>query len=55
LERLSDPREGPRWREQLRQVALERLGRPGGTERMVEAIMARLSPVAPAAHATDPR
>lgn len=40
LERLADPLEGPRWREKLGQLALERLGRPGGTERMVEAIMA---------------
>jgi uncharacterized protein (TIGR03492 family) len=40
LDRLADPVEGPRWREELRQLALERLGRPGGTERMVEAIMA---------------
>jgi uncharacterized protein (TIGR03492 family) len=40
LERLADPLEGPRWREELRRQALERLGSPGGTERMAEAIMA---------------
>ncbi|MFN9644433.1 MAG: lipid-A-disaccharide synthase-related protein [Cyanobacteriota bacterium] len=49
LQRLADPLEGPRWREELRQLALERLGRPGGTERMVEAIMTawNLPPDAP--------
>jgi hypothetical protein len=45
LERLADPVEGPRWREQLRRLALERLGGAGGTDRMVEAIMARLQPL----------
>ncbi|MFN9547967.1 MAG: lipid-A-disaccharide synthase-related protein [Cyanobacteriota bacterium] len=45
LERLTDPTEGPRWREQLRLQALERLGKPGGTERMVEAIMASVQPL----------
>ena len=45
LERLADPVAGPRWREQLRTVALERLGRPGGTDRMAEAIMARVQPL----------
>jgi uncharacterized protein (TIGR03492 family) len=45
LERLADPLEGPRWREELRRLALERLGVPGGTERMVEAIMAGWNPL----------
>jgi hypothetical protein len=45
LERLADPTAGPRWREQLRQLALERLGTPGGTDRMAEAIMARVQPL----------
>ncbi len=44
LRRLADPQEGPRWRQQLAAVALERLGRPGGTKRMAEAIMAKLNP-----------
>jgi len=44
LQRLADPQEGPRWRQQLASVALERLGRPGGTSRMAEAIMAKLNP-----------
>ena len=42
LERLADPVEGPRWRKALEQVALERIGRPGGTARMVAALMAKL-------------
>lgn len=42
LERLADPVEGPRWRMQMGQTAQERLGSPGGTDRMVEALMARL-------------
>jgi uncharacterized protein (TIGR03492 family) len=55
LQRLADPREGPRWREHLRQEAHERLGVPGGTERMVEAIMAEL-PLNPGpAHAAPSR
>lgn len=45
LGRLADPAEGMRWREQLRQLASERLGSAGGTDRMVEAIMARLQPL----------
>ncbi|MEB3317741.1 MAG: lipid-A-disaccharide synthase-related protein [Cyanobacteriota bacterium] len=55
LTRLVDPKEGPRWREQLRVLALERLGRPGGTERMVEAIMARLQPLKSPADAPPSR
>lgn len=53
LGRLADPEEGPRWREQMRDVALERLGRPGGTARMVEAIMARLQPISGRADGTS--
>jgi uncharacterized protein (TIGR03492 family) len=55
LERLADPVEGPRWREQLRRLALERLGGPGGTDRMVEAIMARLQPLNGPADASPSR
>jgi hypothetical protein len=55
LERLADPLEGPRWREQLRRLALERLGGPGGTDRMVEAIMARLQPLNGPADASPSR
>jgi hypothetical protein len=43
LTRLADPEEGPRWRERMGQVAMERLGGPGGTNRMVQAIMAQLT------------
>jgi uncharacterized protein (TIGR03492 family) len=55
LRRLADPRQGPRWRKQLETVALERLGRPGGTSRMVDAIMAKLKPLSPLADATRSR
>lgn len=55
LRRLADPAEGPRWREQLRGLALERLGRPGGTDRMVEAIMARVQPLNGPADASPSR
>ncbi|MFN7677568.1 MAG: hypothetical protein ACK5QW_03095 [Cyanobacteriota bacterium] len=51
LSRLADPEEGPRWREQLRQVAQERIGGAGGTDRMVEAIMAQLPCRSRAVHA----
>jgi uncharacterized protein (TIGR03492 family) len=55
LQRLADPVEGPRWREQLRKLALERLGGPGGTDCMVEAIMTRLQPLNGPADAPSPR
>lgn len=55
LGRLADPQEGPRWRQQLKTIALERLGRPGGTHRMAEAIMAKLNPLSRPTHATRPR
>lgn len=55
LHRLADPLEGPRWREQLRRVALERLGPPGGTRSMVEAIMAQLPPPRGSADASPSR
>ena len=55
LERLADPREGPRWRAQLRGIAMERLGQPGGTERMVEAIMAKLDPLGASPDASPSR
>jgi uncharacterized protein (TIGR03492 family) len=55
LERLADSTEGPRWRQHLGQEALQRLGSPGGTERMVEAIMAAWPPCSGAAHASPSR
>jgi uncharacterized protein (TIGR03492 family) len=53
LSRLADPVEGPLWREEMQQVAMERLGGPGGTDRMVEAIMARLMVPSRAADASS--
>jgi uncharacterized protein (TIGR03492 family) len=55
LGRLADPHNGPRWRRQLETVALERLGRPGGTSRMADAIMAKLDPLSCLADATRSR
>ncbi len=55
LERLAHAAEGPRWRNRLRQEALERLGQPGGTERLVDAIMAAWPPSPGASHATAHR
>ena len=55
LARLADPVAGPRWRAQMARVALERLGEPGGTARMVEALMAKLEPLSPPSHATPSR
>ncbi|MFM9071871.1 MAG: lipid-A-disaccharide synthase-related protein [Cyanobium sp.] len=52
LERLADPVAGPLWRGQLAQVALERLGTPGGTARMVAAIKAKLEPLSHPPHGT---
>ena len=52
LSRLADPQEGPRWRQQLKTVALERLGTTGGTARMVEAIMANVQPLSGTADAS---
>ncbi|MFM7170153.1 MAG: hypothetical protein ACKOYH_04755, partial [Cyanobium sp.] len=52
LERLADPVAGPLWRGQLAKVALERLGTPGGTARMVAAIMAKLEPLSHPPHGT---
>jgi uncharacterized protein (TIGR03492 family) len=55
LARLADPEEGPRWRKQLTTLALERLGTPGGTARMVEAIMANVQPLSGSANASPSR
>jgi uncharacterized protein (TIGR03492 family) len=55
LARLADPVAGPKWRAQMGRVALERLGEPGGTARMVEALMAKLEPLSPASDATPSR
>ncbi len=55
LQRLADPVKGPRWREHLRQEALERLGEAGGTERMAEAIMAALPLTPGPAHGAPSR
>jgi uncharacterized protein (TIGR03492 family) len=52
LDHLADPEAGPRWREEMGKVALERLGEPGGTVRMVEALMAKLESLSPPSHAT---
>lgn len=52
LARLADPQEGPRWKKQLTTLALERLGTPGGTVRMVEAIMASVHPLSGTADAS---
>ncbi len=39
LARLGDPQAGPTWRGQLQQLAEERIGAPGGSERLATAIM----------------
>ncbi|MEB3304995.1 MAG: lipid-A-disaccharide synthase-related protein [Cyanobacteriota bacterium] len=52
LAHLADPEAGPKWREEMGKVALERLGEPGGTVRMVEALMAKLESLSPPSHAT---
>lgn len=39
LERQGDPEAGPAWRRQLQQLAVERIGAPGGSERLAAAIM----------------
>jgi uncharacterized protein (TIGR03492 family) len=55
LGRLADPQEGPRWRQQLAKVGLERIGSPGGTSRMVDAIMARMDSLRCSADASSSR
>jgi len=50
LAELRDPERGPRWRRQLAQIGQERIGRPGGSERMAAAIMGLLPPIEPAPH-----
>jgi uncharacterized protein (TIGR03492 family) len=50
LAELQDGERGPRWRRQLAQLGLERIGRPGGSGRMAAAIMELLPPAAPARH-----
>lgn len=55
LERLADPITGPQWREEMGKVALERLGQPGGTARMVDALMAKLDVLSPPSHGTSSR
>lgn len=47
LGRLADPVAGPPWRAAMASAALERLGEPGGTARMVDALMARLEGLSP--------
>ena len=44
LEALADPQRGPALHQQLQREAELRIGAPGGSERMAEAIMALLSP-----------
>ena len=55
LARLADPVAGPKWRAEMASVALERLGKPGGTACMVEALMARLEPLSPPSRANPSR
>lgn len=55
MERLADPVAGPQWREEMANVAMERLGKPGGTTRMVAAIMAKLKPLSRPTHASASR
>ncbi|MFM7313437.1 MAG: lipid-A-disaccharide synthase-related protein [Cyanobium sp.] len=50
LERLRDPLRGPSWRAELAAVGEQRIGTPGGSTRMAEAIMDLL-----ASRADDPR
>ena len=55
LARLADPVAGPPWRAEMARVALERLGEPGGTARMVDALMAKLELLSPPSHGTPSR
>jgi uncharacterized protein (TIGR03492 family) len=44
LEQQSDPKQGPELRQALAAIGLERIGGPGGSQAMAEAIMALLGP-----------
>jgi len=43
LARLADPQQGPSWRQQLAAIGAERIGGPGGSQRMAAAIMELLN------------
>ncbi len=47
LEQLADPRRGEAWRRQLHHEAAERIGAPGGTARLADAIMELLADTPP--------
>lgn len=47
LDRLADPDQGPAWRAELADVGRQRIGPPGGSERMAAAIMELLSSLPP--------
>jgi uncharacterized protein (TIGR03492 family) len=49
LERLADRELGPVWRSELAEVGRQRIGLPGGSERMAAAIMELLSSLPPGA------
>ncbi|MEB3193892.1 MAG: lipid-A-disaccharide synthase-related protein [Cyanobacteriota bacterium] len=55
LGRLADPVAGPPWRAEMVRVALERLGEPGGTARMADALMAKLDVLSHPSHGTPSR
>jgi uncharacterized protein (TIGR03492 family) len=55
LARLADPIAGPKWRAEMGRVALERLGEPGGTARMVEALITKQEPLSPPSYANPSR
>jgi uncharacterized protein (TIGR03492 family) len=50
LQRLKDPAAGPAWRRDLNRLGAERIGTPGGSERMAAAIMELLPKTLPSRH-----
>jgi hypothetical protein len=48
LQRLDDPLQGRAWRVELAELGAQRIGRPGGSDRMAEAIMELLPALQPA-------
>jgi uncharacterized protein (TIGR03492 family) len=55
LARLADPAQGHRWRGELATIGTERIGRPGGSARMADAIMEVLEAQPPYRDAALPR
>ncbi len=55
LARLADPAQGHRWRGELATIGTERIGRPGGSARMADAIMEVLEAQPPNRDAALPR